>query len=80
MDKEWGHLTIKMSGHPPFGLQISLDGHEWVQRQAQKQAVAWVKENNCFVGGSDRVGLSRLAEKWDGPAGLARLIGCCGSR
>jgi hypothetical protein len=77
VDPEWGHLTIKMSGHPPFGLQISLNGHEWVQRQAQKAAVAWVKEDNCFVGGSDCAGLSRLAQQLDGPAGLARLAQVC---
>lgn len=73
VDKEWGHITIKMSGHPPFGVQISLNGHEWVQRQAQRESVAWVKEDNCFVGGSDLTGLSRLAEKLDGHEGLARL-------
>ena len=73
LDKEWGHLTIKMSGHPPFGLQISLNGHEWVQRQAQKQAISWVKEGNCFVGGSDLAGLNRLAQGLDGVRGLARL-------
>jgi len=73
IDKEWGHITIRMSGHPPFGLQISLNGHEWVQRQAQKQAISWVKEGNCFVGGSDLAGLNRLAEGLDGVRGLARL-------
>lgn len=73
LDREWGHLTIRMSGHPPFGLQISLNGHEWVQRQAQKQAISWVKEGNCFVGGSDLAGLNRLAQGWDGVRGLARL-------
>jgi hypothetical protein len=73
VDKEWGHLTIRMSGHPPFGLQISLNGHEWVQRQAQKENVAWVKEGNCFVGGSDFAGINRLAEGLDGWSGLAQL-------
>jgi len=29
MDPTWGHLTIKMSGHPPFGAQIILNGHEY---------------------------------------------------
>jgi hypothetical protein len=28
LDPEWGHLTIKLSGHPPFGAQILLNGHE----------------------------------------------------
>lgn len=73
LDPEWGHLTIKMSGHPPFGLQISLNGHEWVQRQAQKQAISWVKEGNCFVGGSDLAGINHLAQGLDGARGLARL-------
>jgi len=73
VDPQWGHLTIKMSGHPPFGLQISLNGHEWVQRQAQKQAISWVKEGNCFVGGSDLAGLNGLAQQLDGVRGLARL-------
>lgn len=73
LDKQWGHLTIRMSGHPPFGLQISLNGHEWVSRQAQKQAISWVKEGNCFVGGSDLVGINRLAQGLDGIQGLAHL-------
>ena len=73
VDPQWGHLTIRMSGHPPFGLQISLNGHEWVQRQAQKQAISWVKEGNCFVGGSDLSGLNGLAQQLDGARGLARL-------
>ena len=27
MDPDWGHVTIKMAGHPPFGAQIILNGH-----------------------------------------------------
>ena len=27
-----GHVAIKMSGHPPFGAQIILNGHEYVVR------------------------------------------------
>ena len=34
---EWGHVTIKMSGHPPFGAQIILNGHEYVARQARRR-------------------------------------------
>jgi hypothetical protein len=25
MDPQWGHVTIKMSGHPPFGAQVILN-------------------------------------------------------
>ena len=27
-DTEWGHITFKMSGHPPFSVQVMLNGHE----------------------------------------------------
>jgi hypothetical protein len=30
MDPAWGHLVVKMSGHPPFGAQVILNGHEYV--------------------------------------------------
>src|SRR4029434_9900714 len=52
IDKEWGHLTIKMSGHPPFGMQVMLNAHEWVERRARKQTASMIKEGNCVVGGS----------------------------
>src|SRR5215467_12733851 len=27
LDRDWGHLTIKISGHPPFPAQVILNGH-----------------------------------------------------
>ena len=39
LDPDWGHLTIKMSGHPPFGAQVMLNGHEYVACQAQKAGI-----------------------------------------
>ena len=35
MDPQWGHMTIKMSGHPPFGAQVILNGHEYVAATAR---------------------------------------------
>ena len=35
MDPALGHLTVKMSGHPPFGAQVILNGHEYVAVAAQ---------------------------------------------
>ena len=36
LDTEWGHLTIKISGHTPFTAQVMLNGHEYVACQARK--------------------------------------------
>jgi hypothetical protein len=49
IDKDFGHMIIKMSGHPPFGSQIILNGHEWVERKARKEGLALIKEENCFT-------------------------------
>lgn len=43
MDPDWGHITIKMSGHPPFGAQIILNGHEYVASQARRTGVQFTK-------------------------------------
>ena len=36
LDRDWGHVTIKISGHPPFPAQVILNGHEYVACQARK--------------------------------------------
>jgi hypothetical protein len=49
LDPNWGHLTIKISGHPPFPAQVILNGHEYVACQARKTGIAFIKEGNCFT-------------------------------
>lgn len=62
MDKEWGHITFKMSGHFPFGVQIMLNGHEWVERRKGIEKLSVIKEDNCFTGFSNGEALSRIAD------------------
>ena len=49
LDPDWGHLTIKMSGHPPFGAQVMLNGHEYVACAARKAGIEFTKQDNCFT-------------------------------
>jgi hypothetical protein len=44
LDSEWGHLTVKICGHPPFPAQILLNGHEYVAYQATKVGIDFTKE------------------------------------
>ena len=76
IDPDWGHLTIKMSGHPPFGIQVMLNGHEWVERQARQQTISISKEGNCFVGGSFQA-LDQLAETLCDAHAIGRLTEVC---
>ena len=48
-DPTWGHLSIKICGHPPFPAQIALNGHEYIERQALKKGLHFTKEKNCFT-------------------------------
>lgn len=62
IDREWGHITIKMAGHPPYGAQIMLNGHEWVERRKAIQKLSIIKEGNCFTSFSNGEALSRIAD------------------
>jgi hypothetical protein len=61
VDPDWGHVMVRICGYPPFGAQVVLNGHEWVQRQARQHHQRVVQEGNCFVAGSDFPAIDRLA-------------------
>jgi hypothetical protein len=77
MDPEWGHLTVKMSGHPPFGAQVILNGHEWVACQAQTAGIGYTKQGNCFTAVADPQALAQVADTLSQQATVGRLRQVC---
>jgi hypothetical protein len=77
MDRAWGHLTIKMSGHPPFGAQVILNGHEYVACQARAEGIGFTKEGNCFTGIADPQRLAQVADTLSRHAAIGRLGQVC---
>src|SRR5207244_2252073 len=77
MDPVWGHVTIKMSGHPPFAAQVILNGHEYVARQAQTTGIAFSKEGNCFTAVADPQALAQVADTLSQDATVGRLSQVC---
>ena len=73
MDPTWGHLTIKMSGHPPFGAQVILNGHEYVACQAQTAGINFAKEGNCFTRIGEPQRLAQVADTLSQPGTIGRL-------
>jgi hypothetical protein len=73
MDPTWGHLTIKMSGHPPFGAQVILNGHEYVACAAQAAGIGFTKEGNCFTRVDDPERLAQVADTLSQPGTTGRL-------
>ena len=66
-----------MSGHPPFGAQVMLNGHEYVARQAQAAGIAFSKAGNCFTAVADPAGLARIADALSQEAAVGRLGRVC---
>jgi hypothetical protein len=77
LDREWGHLTIKISGHPPFPAQIILNGHEYVERQATKVGTSFRKEGNCFTYISDPGAFAAVTETLTAESAIGSLTAVC---
>ena len=77
LDVEWGHITIKISGHAPFPAQIILNGHEYVACQARKASLGFTKEGNCFTAVADAAGLARIADTLSESLAIGRLSQVC---
>ena len=77
MDPAFGHLAVKMSGHPPFGAQVMLNGHEYVAVAAQGEGIGFTKEGNCFTEIADPRRLARVADAWPRQAAIGRLGQVC---
>jgi hypothetical protein len=77
IDPDWGHVTIKMSGHPPFGAQVLLNGHEFVACQARRAGLSFSKDGNCFTAVTDPAGLAQIADALSQPGAVGRLGQVC---
>ena len=77
MDPQWGHVIIKLCGHPPFNAQIIVNGHEYVARQARRKGLVFSQEGNCFTEISNAVELSRCADTLCHSDTIGRLRELC---
>ena len=77
LDPDWGHVTIRMSGHPPFGAQVILNGHDYVACQARRADIRFQKEDNCFTDVTDAAQLAQLADTLRAPDVVGPLRQVC---
>jgi hypothetical protein len=73
-DAEWGHVAIRLCGHPPFAAMIMLNGHEYVAAKATEQKVRFGKEGNCFTELADAPGLQLVADTLRSQDAIGRLL------
>lgn len=77
LDPDWGHLTIKMCGHPPFGAMILLNGHEYVRVRAARAGMAVGTDGNCFTHLSNPGSLAAVADTLAEKQAIGRLLQVC---
>ena len=75
-DRQWGHLTIKVCPHPPFNIQVILNGHEFLACELRRRGIAVIQEGNCFVSSPRLADLQQVAETSRSDA-LGRLEQVC---
>jgi hypothetical protein len=73
-DAEWGHVAIRMCGHPPFSAMLMLNGHEYVAQRATQEGVRFGKEDNCFTVLADAPGLQKVADTLRSQDAIGRLM------
>ena len=66
-----------MAGHPPFGAQVMLNGHEFVACRATKAGLIFSKEGNCFTQITDAARLARVADTLADTRTVERLNQVC---
>lgn len=77
LDPQWGHVVVRLCGYAPWGAQVIVNGHEWVERAARRRKVNVVKAGNCFVEGTDYAAVDGLAAQLTGPPIGAALQALC---
>jgi hypothetical protein len=73
-DAEWGHVAIRLCGHPPFSAMLMLNGHEYVAQKATEQGIGFGKEDNCFTELADAPGLQQVADTLRQKGAIGRLL------
>lgn len=76
-DPDWGHITIRMCGYPPFQAMIMLNGHEYAACQLKKAGSSFVKEGNCFTQLNEKSDLALVADTLRHPDAIGRLNQVC---
>jgi hypothetical protein len=49
LDREFGVMHVRLATWLPFGIQVCLNGREYLARRLSKAGIGFVQRDNCFV-------------------------------
>ena len=71
IDREFGLMHVRLQTWLPFGIQICVNGREWLAREMDRVNIKYIKRDNCFtyiedVDAAQKL-MDRLSERrWEG--------------
>lgn len=63
LDPELGLMHARLQSWFPFGIQICLNGREWLAHQMDRAGIAYRQRDNCFTWIEDLPAAQRLMDK-----------------
>src|SRR5688572_23787912 len=74
LDPEFGLLHIRLETWFPYGIQVYVNGHDWLARQMQKKHLGFVQIDNAFLELENPKAAQKIADRFahlDWPKQLA---------
>jgi hypothetical protein len=57
-----GFMHVRMQSWFPFGIQVYLNGREWLARELDRRSLSYQRRENCFTWLADPAGAQRLMD------------------
>jgi hypothetical protein len=71
-DPDFGRLFVRICPYFPFNARLCLNGHEWLARQLEREAVAFRRAGNAFLACAEPARLQQLADQF----APERIVSC----
>lgn len=62
LDKYWGPISIRFSSHLPFNVKVFLNGNRWLYKEASRQGLSVLADDNAIIGCGDPYRLQPIAD------------------
>ncbi len=63
MDREFGLMHVRVQSWLPFGIQVCINGREYLRRRLDAAGIGYEKRENCFTRIDDMAAAQRMLEE-----------------
>jgi hypothetical protein len=66
LDKEFGFMHVKLQSWFPFGVQVYVNGREYISKQLDKAGIPYQRYDNCFTRIDNIEAAQKIADEFSG--------------